>query len=162
MKLRKLLLSLVALIGIASTAHALSPFQTVAGVGGPMPGTSLACKTVLVSSFTATQVLAANANRMALYVTNVSSVPTTGGSRLPLVFVSSFAVTNLANSDFGSVSPGLGAPLWATEYNITQSTAPIKGPTRLDISGGSTYQGPVFAITSDGINSKVNACELNP
>lgn len=144
-------------------AEALSPFQTVSGIGGPLPGTILNCKTVLVSSFTATQVLAANSQREALYVTNISSVPTVVGNRLPLVFISSFAVTNLANADWGTTTlTGFGMPLWATQYSVIQSSVIVQGERMWSMSGGSIYQGPVYAITTDGINSKVNACEMIP
>lgn len=162
MKLRHLLFNALVLTCLAVCAHALSPFQTVAGVGGPMPGTSLSCSSVYVSSITSTLLVSSNSTRMALYLMDVSSTPSVAVARPAAVLISSYPITVTGGATgIADLTGQNGYLLWPADFRTSPSTATVQAPSTLQLQGGSIWQGAVYGL-SDVLAGRVQACELNP
>lgn len=151
-------MALMMLVGFTSVGYALSPFQTVAGIGGPLPGASMSCSAVQVSSFTPTAVLAANSLREAFWITNVSTVSVSGSLKNAEVWVTTFTAT-LNTPDFGLIA---GFPLTSQSYGVLVDSSTLHGSSTFSMTGGSVYQGAMFGVCNSPGGCRVQACEVNP
>lgn len=136
----------------AVVAHARSPFQTFAGIGGPLDGRTFSCNAIEPSTTTATSLLSADYTRMALWAINSST-----NASSPTVFLTTYAYSPAAgSSDDTIMSNSYGYPLLPSPWDGT----PVEGSV-FSMTGTSIYQGALYAI-ANATGGLVNVCTLAP
>lgn len=166
-QMRKVLLVLAGLVLFAGPSWAKSPFEKVAGIGGPLDGLTQTCFSIQVDSgTTAEQVFPARADRIGFTIVNVSSQTSavvTGdqvyGESDPVVFITTASALSL---------PG-GLPDWPKNLNSPSGPLyPCNDPGDVAcsfnsamVSGSGIFQGALFAI-SNSTHAYIQGCELRP
>ena len=98
-------------------------------------------------------VVAANAQRVALFIQNVSTA-NVGATGVP----SEIAIMGVAPST--TTTYGSQAGIWLAPHNPAQTTI-VDTNSILQMGGGSIWQGAVYAV-AQSTGGYISECELNP